>query len=365
MTQRHERADAARQPAARTTRRGATPRPARRADGRRRQAATRRARPRRRAGAAARTRRPRHSRATSTSWSPAAQRDEYLALAQRTQADFENYRKRVARDAGARRGARRRPLARELLPALDNLDRALADAGASDGEDDPLLDGLRLVQRELRARSSASASSPSRRSASASTPSCTRRSPSSRADGRREREVVEVYQPGYRLRRPRDPPRARGRRRARRSRRWHPAPTPTRRSASTARRPPEEIKKAYRKLARQLPPRPQPRRQERRGALQGDREAYDVLCDPDKRAAYDRGTRSVRGTGAGRRRRLRRLWQLRLRRVGHGRHPLEPLRRRARAAAGGGRAPRPSAARDLEAEVPISFDQASPARRCR
>src|ERR1700722_4671413 len=29
----------------------------------------------------------------------AAKRDEYLALAQRTQADFENYRKRVARDA--------------------------------------------------------------------------------------------------------------------------------------------------------------------------------------------------------------------------------------------------------------------------
>src|SRR5579862_2399461 len=55
----------------------------------------------------------------------AAQRDEYLALAQRTQADFENYRKRVMRDAGAAelRGVGR--LARELLPALDNLERAL------------------------------------------------------------------------------------------------------------------------------------------------------------------------------------------------------------------------------------------------
>ena len=42
------------------------------------------------------------SRATSTSSSSvAAQRDEYLALAQRTQADFENYRKRVAREAAA------------------------------------------------------------------------------------------------------------------------------------------------------------------------------------------------------------------------------------------------------------------------
>ena len=59
----------------------------------------------------------------------AAQRDEYLALAQRTQADFENYRKRVARESRGRAGARRGELAKELLPALDNLDRALDGGG--------------------------------------------------------------------------------------------------------------------------------------------------------------------------------------------------------------------------------------------
>jgi molecular chaperone GrpE len=54
--------------------------------------------------------------------------DEYLALAQRTQADFENFRKRAARDAKAaqERGAIR--LAQALLPAIDDLDRALAHA---------------------------------------------------------------------------------------------------------------------------------------------------------------------------------------------------------------------------------------------
>src|SRR5271155_2768055 len=67
----------------------------------------------------------------------AAQRDEYLALAQRTQADFENYRKRVAREAAAARDRGVGSLAKELLPALDNLDRALAAAAA----DDPLLQG--------------------------------------------------------------------------------------------------------------------------------------------------------------------------------------------------------------------------------
>jgi molecular chaperone GrpE len=57
------------------------------------------------------------------------ERDEYLELAQRARADFENYRKRAAREA---RDAERRgkaSLARELVPALDNLDRALRSAG--------------------------------------------------------------------------------------------------------------------------------------------------------------------------------------------------------------------------------------------
>jgi len=47
----------------------------------------------------------------------AAERDEYLALAQRTQADFENYRKRAARDVAAAEGRGTTKLARELLPA--------------------------------------------------------------------------------------------------------------------------------------------------------------------------------------------------------------------------------------------------------
>jgi molecular chaperone GrpE len=57
------------------------------------------------------------------------ERDEYLEIAQRARADFENYRKRSAREA---RDAERRgkaALAQELLPALDNLERALRAAG--------------------------------------------------------------------------------------------------------------------------------------------------------------------------------------------------------------------------------------------
>jgi molecular chaperone GrpE len=57
------------------------------------------------------------------------ERDEYLALAQRTKADFENYRKRVAGETEAARRRGKTELAAELVPVLDNLERALIAAG--------------------------------------------------------------------------------------------------------------------------------------------------------------------------------------------------------------------------------------------
>ena len=125
----------------------------------------------------------------------AGERDQYLALAQRTQADFENYRKRVARESAAalQRGAAK--LAKELLPALDNLDRAL-DAAA---QDDPLLDGVRLVRGELSAGlgrlgiesfgAAGDTFDPVEYEAVAQQP----------VEGAASGSVVEVYQPGYRL----------------------------------------------------------------------------------------------------------------------------------------------------------------------
>lgn len=80
----------------------------------------------------------------------AAERDEYLALAQRTQADFENYRKRMVRDVRAAEGRGMGRLAKELLPALDNLERAVAALEAAD-EEHHMTDGIRLVTTELAA----------------------------------------------------------------------------------------------------------------------------------------------------------------------------------------------------------------------
>jgi molecular chaperone GrpE len=76
----------------------------------------------------------------------AEQPEDYLALAQRIQADFENYRKRAAREAAAAGERAKSGLVRELLPIVDNLERALASA--EEGEQH-LAQGVRLVHSEL------------------------------------------------------------------------------------------------------------------------------------------------------------------------------------------------------------------------
>ena len=73
------------------------------------------------------------------------ERQEYLDLARRTQADFENYRKRAAKDVAVAGARARAGLIRELLPVVDNLERALAGAPA----DDPMAEGVRLVLMDM------------------------------------------------------------------------------------------------------------------------------------------------------------------------------------------------------------------------
>src|ERR1700731_1848082 len=127
----------------------------------------------------------------------AAQRDEYLALAQRTQADFENYRKRVARESALAQERGVAKLVKELLPALDNLDRALEAAE----DDDPLLDGVRLVRSELSAalaRVGVESFSPLGEPFDPAVHEAVATSEQP-ANGAASGTVVEVFQPGYRL----------------------------------------------------------------------------------------------------------------------------------------------------------------------
>jgi molecular chaperone GrpE len=82
------------------------------------------------------------------------ERDEYLADLQRVAADFENYRKRVARDQESLVTRAHERLVKELLPVLDDLERTIQAASDAEnisraGHAPPLLDGVRLVHREL------------------------------------------------------------------------------------------------------------------------------------------------------------------------------------------------------------------------
>jgi molecular chaperone GrpE len=77
-----------------------------------------------------------------------AERDENRNKWLRTEAELDNYRKRVQREAEELRRYQALPLARELLPGLDNLGRALAAAETSKNVED-LLTGVSMVARQL------------------------------------------------------------------------------------------------------------------------------------------------------------------------------------------------------------------------
>jgi molecular chaperone GrpE len=81
---------------------------------------------------------------------PAPEEPDYKDKWLRAEAELDNVRKRARRDVGAAESRGIGKLARELLPALDNFERALAAAEAQpENRDHHLTDGIRLVQSEL------------------------------------------------------------------------------------------------------------------------------------------------------------------------------------------------------------------------
>jgi molecular chaperone GrpE len=75
------------------------------------------------------------------------EKEEYLELARRTKADFENFRKRAVADVQAAQARGKIEVAREVVDAVDNLERALE---AADGEPEGLRSGVEMVLGGLR-----------------------------------------------------------------------------------------------------------------------------------------------------------------------------------------------------------------------
>jgi molecular chaperone GrpE len=124
--------------------------------------------------------------------------DEYLGLAQRKQAEFENFRKRAAREttAAQERGATK--LAKELLPAVDNLERALAHA-PEEADEHGFVAGVKHVHSDLIAalqRAGIEQFSPQGERFDPTFHEAIAQTPVEGAD---PGTVVEVYQSGYRV----------------------------------------------------------------------------------------------------------------------------------------------------------------------
>jgi molecular chaperone GrpE len=131
------------------------------------------------------------------------QRDEYLELAKRTQADFENYRKRMAAEVQAAGVRGKVELAGQLIGVLDTLERALEAAGIEpDGDkapEEPLAEGFFLTYKELcaaLARAGIESFHPAGERFDPTLHEALQKVP---AEGAETGAVVEVMQTGYRL----------------------------------------------------------------------------------------------------------------------------------------------------------------------
>jgi molecular chaperone GrpE len=129
----------------------------------------------------------------------APQEPDFKDLYLRAAAETENVRKRARRDVEAAQARGVARLARELLPSLDNLDRALVAAEAEETDaEHHLTKGIRLVQQELQAaltRVGIESYSPAGEAFDPHQHEAVAQQP---IEGAASGTVVQVYQPGYR-----------------------------------------------------------------------------------------------------------------------------------------------------------------------
>jgi molecular chaperone GrpE len=127
-----------------------------------------------------------------------ARAQEYLELAQRKQAEFENFRKRASAQAAMAEDRGVTKLAKELLPALDHLELALK-AAEQHAESADWVKGIRSVQEEFKTalgRAGIEAFAPLGEAFDPTVHEAMAQAP---IEGHASGTIAEVYQAGYRL----------------------------------------------------------------------------------------------------------------------------------------------------------------------
>ena len=126
------------------------------------------------------------------------QRDEYYDLLLRKQAEFDNYRKRVERDRQMVSEAAAASMVEELLPLMDDLERALKTEAAGEAAE-AYRKGVELIHRQLGEILRKRGVHPVEALGADFDPYYHQAVSHEPAEGRREGEVIEEFRRGYML----------------------------------------------------------------------------------------------------------------------------------------------------------------------
>ena len=121
----------------------------------------------------------------------ARQKDLYLRLA----ADFDNFRKRTAREAECRAAAQKEAFIRELLPVIDNLERALATSSASP---DQLREGVQMTLEQIKQLLKRHGIEPEESQGKTFDPNRHEAVAVAREESQPDQTILDTYQRGYR-----------------------------------------------------------------------------------------------------------------------------------------------------------------------
>lgn len=125
------------------------------------------------------------------------ERDELQDRLLRSAAEFDNYRKRTERERRELSDAVSADLIRDLLPVVDDLERALA--AAANSPDEALRSGVELIHRQLLEAMRRRGAEPFETVGEDFDPAWHEALASEPADGRRDGEITAEIRRGYRI----------------------------------------------------------------------------------------------------------------------------------------------------------------------